>query len=110
MGNEHVVLLGGHRKSKKLYEEVIEEHGYKPKVFIRNVTNMSRVVGSPKAIIIFQNNVSHVMVNVAKNVAKKGDVDIYYTDNSLHSLKETLRRIQRDKNEKHRRAGKNGRK
>lgn len=98
VGREQVVLLGGFRKSKKLYEEVIESFGYKPKVFIRNVPGLSSVVGHPRAIIVFQNNVSHVMAKVAKAVSKKNRVNIFYADNSINSLKKTLRRISNDRN------------
>lgn len=71
-----ILLIGGHERMEDIYIRKGKEKGHKVKVMNKMMTNFTKRIGSPDAIIIFTNTVSHKMVVTAENLAKKNEVAI----------------------------------
>ena len=67
-----VVIVGGHDRMVQQYKQVCKAHRCKAKVFTKKAGNL----GSPDAIIIFTNTVSHQMVKSAVTEAEKANADV----------------------------------
>ena len=61
-----VVIVGGHDRMVQQYKQVCKAHRCKAKVFTKKAGNLGNQIGSPDAIIIFTNTVSHQMVKSAE--------------------------------------------
>lgn len=66
-----VVIVGGHDRMVQQYKQVC-----KAKVFTKKAGNLGNQIGSPDAIIIFTNTVSHQMVKSAVTEAEKANADV----------------------------------
>lgn len=71
-----VVIVGGHDRMVQQYKQVCKAHRCKAKVFTKKAGNLGNQIGSPDAIIIFTNTVSHQMVKSAVNEAEKANADV----------------------------------
>lgn len=71
-----VVIVGGNECMVCQYEKICKQHGCKVKVFAKENGSFKRKVGNPGLIILFTNTVSHKMVKVAVDVAKKNNIQI----------------------------------
>ena len=71
-----VVIVGGHDRMVQQYKQVCKAHRCKAKVFTKKAGNLGNQIGSPDAIIIFTNTVSHQMVKSAVTEAEKANVDV----------------------------------
>ena len=63
-----VVIVGGHDRMVQQYKQVCKAHRCKG--------NLGNQIGSPDAIIIFTNTVSHQMVKSAVTEAEKANADV----------------------------------
>ena len=71
-----VVIVGGHDRMVQQYKQVCKAHRCKAKVFTKKAGNLGNQIGSPDAIIIFTNTVSHQMVKSAAPEAEKANADV----------------------------------
>lgn len=71
-----VVIVGGHDRMVQQYKQVCKAHRCKAKVFTKKAGNLGNQIGSPDAIIIFTNTVSHQMVKSAVIEAEKANADV----------------------------------
>ena len=65
-----VVIVGGHDRMVQQYKQVCKAHRCK------EAGNLGNQIGSPDAIIIFTNTVSHQMVKSAVTEAEKANADV----------------------------------
>ena len=65
-----VVIVGGHDRMVQQYKQVCKAHRCKAKVFTKKAGNLGNQIGSPDAIIIFTNTVSHQMVKSNADVIR----------------------------------------
>ena len=80
-----VVIVGGHDRMVQQYKQVCKAHRCKAKVFTKKAGNLGNQIGSPDAIIIFTNTVSHKMVNSASKEAKRSGIPVQYLKSSSGS-------------------------
>lgn len=86
-----IVLVGGHDRMQEEYKVIAAKRGYKIKVFIKMPPKLDKVIGSPDAIVLFTNTVSHKMVVTAIKTAKKKKIPVVRSHTSSgNSLEETL--------------------
>ena len=71
-----ILLLGGHERMEDIYKQQGKKRGHKLKVMSKMKADFTKRIGSPEAIIIFTNTISHKMVISAENIAKKNEVAI----------------------------------
>lgn len=77
-----VVIIGGHERMVRQYEEICENHGCKAKVFVKERSGFKRNLGDPDLMILLTNTVSHKMVNSAVSEAKRSNIKIARTHTS----------------------------
>ena len=80
-----VVIVGGHDRMVQQYKQVCKAHRCKAKVFTKKAGNLGNQIGSPDAIIIFTNTVSHKTVNSASKEAKRSGIPVQYLKSSSGS-------------------------
>ena len=80
-----VVIVGGHDRMVQQYKQVCKAHRCKAKVFTKKAGNLGNQIGSPDAIIIFTNTVSHQMVKFAVTEAEKANADVIRSHTSSKS-------------------------
>ena len=66
-----VVIIGGHDRMVRQYEQVCKSHRCKAKVFTQMPANLRNQIGSPDLIVVFTNTVSHKMMQTAMREAEK---------------------------------------
>ena len=66
-----IVLVGGHERMARKYCEIADQEGHSLKIFSKMPASFEKKIGTPDAIVIFTNEVSHKMVKIAQNKAKK---------------------------------------
>ncbi len=89
-----VVIVGGHDRMVCQYKKICKAHKCKAKVFTKKAGNLGNQIGSPDAIIIFTNTVSHQMVKSAVVEGEKANADIIRCHTSSGSaLNEILENI-----------------
>ena len=94
-----LVMLGGRPNMMHKYKKIITKNGYNPKIFIRKTQNLGLVIGSPHAIILLRDQVSHEMAKEGRSVAKKEKIPFLICNNSISSLRKsllTLKNIEND--------------
>ena len=60
-----VVIIGGHERMVRQYEEICEKHGCDAKVFVKERSGFKKNLGTPDLMILLTNTVSHKMVTVS---------------------------------------------
>ncbi|KJS21607.1 MAG: hypothetical protein VR72_09725 [Clostridiaceae bacterium BRH_c20a] len=89
-----IVVIGGHERMKKQYQEVGKNFGYKVKVFTYDTPKLDKCIGCPDYVIMFTDVVSHKLVNVASKVCKKNNLpSIKLHNSSLNSIKMTFTKL-----------------
>lgn len=89
-----VVIVGGHDRMVRQYKQICKAHQCKAKVFTKKAGNLGNQIGSPDAIIIFTNTVSHQMVKSAVTEAEKAKADVIRSHTSSKSaLNEILEKL-----------------
>ncbi len=89
-----VVLIGGHDRMHVEYKDIGDKYGYKLKIFTQLETRFEKKIGSPDAIILFTNTVSHKMIRTALKKAKKSKIPVIRCHTSSgFSLEETLKTL-----------------
>jgi len=71
-----VVIIGGHERMVRQYEEICENHGCTAKVFVKERSGFKKNLGMPDLMILLTNTVSHKMVKSAVNEAKRNKIKI----------------------------------
>ena len=80
-----VVIIGGNERMEKRYEEICKEFGCSAKIYTKEKGPIKKKIGTPDLLICFSNTVSHKMVNVAKQEAKRGGFPIEHCYSSSGS-------------------------
>ncbi len=89
-----VVIVGGHDRMVCQYIQICKAHNCKAKVFTKKAGNLGNQIGSPDAIIIFTNTVSHQMVKSAVLEGERVNADIIRCHTSSKSaLNEILKKV-----------------
>lgn len=89
-----IVLIGGHERMHDEYKTIGARQGCKVKVFNRIPPRFVKSIGSPHAIVIFTNTVSHTMVLTAVKEAKKKNIPVVRCHTSSgNSLEEVLKQL-----------------
>lgn len=87
-----IVLVGGHDKMHTQYKDVAIKYGHKAKVYTQLTTGFEKSIGSPDAIVLFTDKVSHKMAWIATKKAKKDKIPILRSHaSSITSLDNILR-------------------
>lgn len=93
-----IVVIGGHDRMKKKYQEVGNEFGCKIKVFTYHTPNLEKNIGRPDCIIMFTDVVSHKLINTARKICKKNQVpSLRLHNSSLNSIKSALEQVVTEK-------------
>lgn len=71
-----VVIIGGHERMVRQYEEICASHGCSAKVFVKERSGFKKNLGVPDLMILLTNTVSHKMVKSAVSEAKKNSIQI----------------------------------
>ncbi len=71
-----IVIIGGNECMVCKYEQICKDHGCRAKVFAKENGNFKKKVGTPGLMVLFTNTVSHKMVRVAMDVAKKNNIRV----------------------------------
>lgn len=77
-----VVIIGGHERMKRQYEEICENYGCNVKVYTKEKGTIKKKIGSPDLLICFTATVSHKMVNVVKQESRRSGFPIEHCHNS----------------------------
>lgn len=89
-----IVVIGGHDRMCRQYEEEGKKYGCKVKVFTQHTSQFEKEIGRPHYIVVFTDVVSHKMVKAALNVSKKkGIPNLRLHNGSLNSIKTALEMI-----------------
>lgn len=89
-----VVIVGGHDRMCRDYLNVCKKYNCKAKIFTQMTTNFKNKIGTPDAVILLTNTVSHKMVNTAKKEADRKNICIIRNHNSsIHALENTIQDI-----------------
>lgn len=89
-----LVMFGGNKCMERRYKDTCRKYGYKSKVFNKMTgTSLRKQVGSPDAIILFTNSVSHKMARCANCEARRCNACVYRCHDSLNALENLLREI-----------------
>lgn len=71
-----IVIIGGNECMERAYTEACGLYGYQAKVFTRRHKDLQHVFGSPDLCILFTSTVSHNMVRIASQEARKRSVPL----------------------------------
>ena len=71
-----IVIIGGHDRMVYQYKKICKQYNCKVKVFTQMSASLSKQIGTPDAIVLFTNTVSHKMVKCALTEAERGNVDV----------------------------------
>lgn len=86
-----VVVVGGHDRMKKIYQDVGTKQGHKVKVFTYCPPRFEKLLGNPDYVVIFTDVISHKLINTALKVCKKKKVNsIRLHNSSLKSFQTAL--------------------
>ena len=88
-----VVIVGGHDRMHRQYKEICKSYGCKCKVFTQYAAKMASQIGTPDLLVLFTNTVSHKMVTVALDQAKRCAATVErYHSSSTTALEEVLKK------------------
>ncbi len=88
-----VVIVGGHDRMHRQYKEICKNYGCKCKVFTQYAAKMASQIGSPDLLVLFTGTVSHKMVAVALDQAKRSETTVErYHSASATALEEVLKK------------------
>lgn len=79
------VLVGGHDRMHREYQQIGKKHGAKVKVYTQLPPKFQKCIGSPDAMLIFTSTVSHKMLRIAEKEAKRKNIPIVKSHSSSGS-------------------------
>lgn len=89
-----IVILGGHERMRKQYEEVGKKYGCKVKVITYNAPRLDKCIGCPDYMVLFTDVISHKLVNTALNICRKRKIpNIRLHNSSLNSIKSAFEQV-----------------
>ena len=89
-----VIIIGGNECMERAYCEKCADYGYRAKVFTRRPKDLARAFGSPDLCILFTGTVSHNLVQIASDAARKKRVPLARSHtSSLAALDALLRQF-----------------
>ena len=71
-----VVIVGGHDRMARQYQQICKKHRCKAKVFTQMPGNLRNMIGRPDLLVVFTSTVSHKMMHCAVEEAEKHGADI----------------------------------
>ena len=90
-----IVLVGGHDRMHREYKVIADKHGHKLKVFTQITSRFHKSIGTPDAIVLFMNTVSHKMVHIATREAKRKKIPVLRSHTSSgNSLEKTIKELE----------------
>ena len=60
-----VVIVGGHDRMARQYQQICKKHRCKAKVFTQMPGNLRNMIGRPDLLVVFTSTVSHKMMHCA---------------------------------------------
>lgn len=84
-----IVLVGGHDRMAGEYKVIGNKYGVKFKIYNKLPPRFSKTIGSPDAIVLFTDTVSHKMANIATKEGKKKKIPVELCHNSSKNSLET---------------------
>lgn len=89
-----IVVVGGFTRMQDEYKHIAEQFGHKLKVYNTISPAFEKSLGSPDAILVFTNTVSHSMVGTVVRKAKKDCIPVVRSHSSSgSSLKRMLTQL-----------------
>jgi hypothetical protein len=85
-----VVIIGGNECMVCQYKEICQQHGCKPKIFVKESGNFKKKIGKPDLMVLFTNTVSHKMINCAVMEAKRSNAQVVRIHSSSASALEDV--------------------
>lgn len=85
-----IIIVGGHDKMVTLYREMCEKRGHRAKVFTQLPPQFEKALGQPDGIILFTEKVSHKMVKVVVQKARRNSIPILRCHTSSATSLESL--------------------
>lgn len=85
-----IVIVGGHDRMAREYQNICKRHGHKSKVFTQMPANMKSKIGSPDLLVLFTSTVSHKMMRVAVCEAEKCNAEVVRSHTSSASALEEI--------------------
>lgn len=80
-----VVIIGGHERMERQYQEICRSYGCTAKVYTKENGAMKKKIGSPDLLICFSSTVSHKMVKAVKQQAGRSGVPVEHCGSSSGS-------------------------
>lgn len=86
-----IAIAGGIKGLERNYVDITNQHGFKCKVFNRNVPDLSKKIMSVDAVILFTDTVSHKVALQCNRICKKCDIKIRRVhSSSITQLEKTV--------------------
>ncbi len=86
-----VIIVGGNECMERRYIDTCKEYGCKVKVFTKMKRDVKSKFKNPDLIIIFTNTISHKLVALANNEAKRCNAIVKHAhSSSISALKNIL--------------------
>ncbi len=85
-----IIIVGGHDKMVTAYREICEKRGHRAKVYTQMPPHFEKVLGQPDGIVMFTEKISHKMVKVVVQKARRNDIPILRSHTSSATSLEIL--------------------
>lgn len=85
-----ILIVGGHDRMVSLYRNLCERRGHRAKVYTQLPPHFDKLMGNPDGIILFTEKVSHKMVNVVVQKARRSSIPILRSHSSSTTSLEAL--------------------
>lgn len=86
-----IILVGGHDRMHEMYRSVGDKHGHRMKIFTQMPAKFEKAIGTPDAMVLFTNTVSHKMVKTAMKEAKRKNIPVIRCHtSSARSLEQSI--------------------
>ncbi len=85
-----IVIIGGHDRMVRQYQEVCKAYQCKAKVFTQMAGDLKKQVGKPDLFVLFTNTVSHKMIKCALEEAKRHKIEVVRCHTSSRSALEEI--------------------
>lgn len=90
-----IVLIGGHDGMHNKYKEMCNRFGHYIKVYTQMPKRFEKLIGNPDGIVLFTSTVSHKMVKIAVNEAKRKNIPVIRSHtSSVCSLKVAIQQLE----------------
>ena len=71
-----VVIIGGHDRMVRQYQDICKSYRCKAKVFTQMSGDLKKQIGRPDLCVLFTNTVSHKMAKCAVEEAKRNNTPV----------------------------------